>query len=161
MVVVAVGLLGSPAACAQGTIHFTTKVGAALDAPIRDARGQLAGGTGTNTVMVQLYAGRPGTALKPIGQPLPLRSDQGIGYVTGGGSVSVPGLPPGTPAQAKVVAWKATLGKTFTEAVAKGRGGVGESKVVTLKALGGDKIPPAMLKGLSGFSLAPPSLKSK
>ena len=64
----------------------------------------------------------------------------------------VPGVPPGSPARVKLVAWASWLGNSYAEAVERRvGGGYGESRVITIK-LGGGILPPAALTGLESFS---------
>lgn len=136
-------------AYAQGTVNFSTRVGA-VNAPVRDAGGNLVDGT----VWGQLYAAAPGGTLAPVGAPVAFRSDAGKGYITAGGTVEIPGVTAGGSAQIKLVSWFASQGASYTAAVAAGLGGVGESGVITINT-GGGTTPPAALTGLQGFSLTP------
>lgn len=138
-------------AAAQGLINFSTRVGASVNAPvIYLAENTLADGR----FFGQLYAAAPFESLAPVGNPSPFRSDVGKGYITAGGNVSVPGVQPGSLAQVKLVAWASWLGNTYAEAIAQGRGDIGESAVIEIN-LGGGLMPPATLFGLQAFVISP------
>ncbi|MCC7373111.1 MAG: hypothetical protein IT581_00535 [Verrucomicrobiales bacterium] len=145
------GLVIHSVAVAQGTINFSTRVGANLDAPVYYL-GELLDGS----FLGQLYVGPVNGPLAPTGNPTPFRSDAGRGYITSGGTVEVPGLVGGELAQVKLVAWAAALGASYVEAVARDVGGYGESAPIILR-LGGDLVPPTSLIGpngaLKGFSI--------
>jgi hypothetical protein len=144
------GLAIHSVAVAQGTIHFSTRAGN-LDAPVYYL-GELV----DSRFVGQLYVGPVNGSLAPSGNPVPFRSDVGRGYITGGGTVEVPGINGGGLAQVKLVAWAASLGATYAEAQAKSMGGVGESLPITIR-VGGGIIPPAALIGpegtLQGFTI--------
>lgn len=158
MLGVALGfLLSTTAAPGQGTILFSTRVTGQVNAPVTYW------GPGGGPALVgpdyvgQLYAGIPGGALLSVGTPVPFRGDAGIGYITAGGRVVVPGIPGGSPAQVELRVWKSSLGATYESAFAAGGGvNVCNSWPVTL-VLGGGGTPPApdaTLSGLQGFSMS-------
>ncbi len=142
---------------AQGTVNFTTRSGTLVNAPVFYYSGIRVMGTGPDAVLGQLYGGPIGSALSPIGSPVPFRSDAGRGYITAGGEVSIPGTTPGGEAQVKLVAWLAEAGNSYTEAMFGTRcGAFGESQVILVHDLGGGGPPPAFLAGLQGFDAFPP-----
>lgn len=142
-------------ALAQGTVNFTTRSGTTVNAPVTYASGgALVLGTGADAVLGQLYASAPGGTLAAVGAPTPFRSDAGAGYITAGGEVAIPGTSLGGSASVKLVAWYASQGATYADAMAKGQGGFGESAVLTVNGLGGGTTPPALLAGLSGFQVS-------
>jgi hypothetical protein len=146
-------VLAAVSSYAQGTVNFQTKSGTAVDAPVRYG-GQLAGSAYMGQLYAQIGVGLPFAA---IGTPLPFRSDAGIGYITAGGAVPVPGAGGGTAASIKLVAWASSLGATYEEVVAKGLGGFNESAPIAIANLGGGGTPPspaANLIGLQGFEIA-------
>lgn len=142
------GLTLHSVALAQGTLGFSTRVGGVVNAPVwyqgEPADGRFVG---------QLYVSAPGGTLAPAGSPTPFRSDAGRGYITAGGIVTVPGVLPGEWAQVKLVAWASSLGTSYTEAMAKNLGGVGESLPIMIWA-GGGLLPPAALNGLGAFTIS-------
>jgi len=155
-IVIALAALSVAAsALAQGTVNFATRVTGVVSAQVTYAGGGGVLGTGENAIWGQLYAAAPGGELTAVGAPVPFRSDAGAGYITAGGEVSVPGTALGGSAQVKLVAWYASLGNTYAEAVSKGLGGFNESAVVTITGLGGGTTPPANLAGLTGFAVPP------
>jgi len=138
-------------AYAQGVVNFSTRAGATVNAPVTYL--------GDNTLadgrfLGQLYVAAPNGTLAAAGTATPFRSDAGKGYITAGGNVDIAGVTPGSSAQVKLVAWAASLGASYAEAVAKGQGGVGESAVITIPT-GGGTLPPAALTGLAGFNISP------
>lgn len=154
-IVIALAALSVAAsAFAQGTVNFATKVGTTVNAPVTYTGGALAVGTGADAVWGQLYAGAPGAALGAVGAAAPFRSDAGKGFITAGGEVSIPGTAQGGSGQVKLVAWYASQGASYADAMAKGTGGFGESAVITVAGLGGGTTPPALLAGLAGFSVS-------
>lgn len=144
------GGIATPAV-AQGTILFSTRAGGVVNAPVvYIGDGSLA----DDRFRGQLYAGPLGGPLGPIGDPQPFRGDVGRGYITAGGIVEVPGVPPGSTAEVKLVAWASWHGTSYVEALAKGMGDIGESAIIQID-LGGGIQPPAMLLGLQGFGVSP------
>ena len=142
----------------QGTVFFSTHVGSLVNAPVMFSGGALASGTGPLASLGQLYAALPGQTLQPVGQPIPFRSDVGVGYITAGGEVTIPGTEPGGAAQVKLVAWVASQGASYAEVIAAGAWwGFGESAVIMIENLGGGLEPAVPLVGLSGFSMTDPS----
>lgn len=134
----------------RGTLLFSTRAGASVNAPVTvNGNGSLADGR----YVGQLYAGAPGTELKPIGEPVPFRSDAGRGYITAGGSVTVPDVAAGQPAQVKMVAWLRAYGATYVEAQALGVGQTGESGVIIVNTGHGSESP-APLVGLLVFQIS-------
>lgn len=138
-------LVAAASAYAQGTVNFATRITGSVD-----ARVTYSGSPAGSTVWGQLYAGS--TAL---GSPVPFRDTPAAaqGYITSGGTVEVPGVASGGTAQIKLVAWVASQGATYAEAVAKGTGGVGESAPISVTA-GGGTLPPGNLVGLAGFNVS-------
>ncbi len=154
-IVIALAALSVAAsAFAQGTVNFATKSGATVDALVTYAGGGNVIGTGDGAVMGQLYAAAAGGTLAAVGAPVPFRSDAGSGYITAGGTVEIPGTAPNGSGQVKLVAWYASQGATYADAVAKGQGGFNESAVLTVASLGGGTTPPALLAGLQGFAVS-------
>lgn len=155
-IVIALAALSVAAsALAQGTVNFATKVGTTVSAPVTYTGGALVVGTGADAVLGQLYAAAPGGTLAAVGSAIPFRSDAGKGFITAGGETAIPGTALGGSAQVKLVAWYASQGASYADALAKGGGGVGESAVLTVNGLGGGTTPPALLAGLAGFSVSP------
>lgn len=140
---------------AQGTVNFATRVTGGVDAPVWDVvTGQNIG----NDFWGQLFAGAPGGTLNPVGVPVEFRNDAGIGYITAGGAVAIPGVAGGSAAQVQLVAWHKSLGPDFLAAKAAGFGLWGESGIISLPQTGNpDAIPPtpaANLLGLQGFAVS-------
>ncbi len=148
------GLSVAASAFAQGTVNFATKSGTTVDALVTYSSGRYVLGTGDEAVLGQLYAAAPGGTLAPVGSPVPFRSDAGAGYITAGGTVEIPGTTVGGSGQVKLVAWYASQGATYADAVAKGQGNFNESAVLTVASLGGGTTPPALLAGLQGFAVS-------
>ncbi|MBL9135907.1 MAG: hypothetical protein JNK85_08570 [Verrucomicrobiales bacterium] len=144
------GLALSSGCFGQGTVYFSTRVGATVDAPVTYF-GELV----DSRFLGQLYVGAPNGNLAPSGSGTPFRSDAGRGYITSGGLIEVPEIVAGEFAQVKLVVWAGSLGATYAEAVAKDVGGVGESSPITIR-VGGGIIPPATLEGLRGFEISIP-----
>lgn len=146
------------AAFAQGTFNPVNRVTGVLDAPVTAPSGARAEGT---AYWAQWLAGPAGGALAPIGAPLNFRTGTGAGYVTSSAGDPtagiVTGVPGGSNADVRLVAWDASLGSTWAGAEAAGLGGIGQSPIVTV-ALGGGGTPPAPaanLVGLTGFGISP------
>jgi hypothetical protein len=155
IVIALAALTVAASALAQGTVNFATRSGTAVNAPVTYAgSGALVTGTGADAVWGQLYAAAPGGTLAAVGSPVPFRSDAGRGFITAGGEVAIPGTTLGGSAQVKLVAWYASQGATYAEALGKGQGGVGESAVLTVNGLGGGTTPPTLLAGLQGFAVS-------
>jgi hypothetical protein len=137
-------LLVAASSFAQGQLNFSNRVLPAVDAIVTYAGdATLPAGPAGNNFWGQLYAGPVGGTLAAIGAPVEFRNDTRIGYITAGGAVSVPGVPGGTDAQVKMVAWHKSLGNEYAAAVASGLGGVGESGVFTVTT-GGAGSPPSL-----------------
>lgn len=153
-------LLAAASAFAQGTVNFATRVTGQLDAPVTiGGTGPDAGTKVGNQWYGQIYASGPGGTLAAVGAPVEFRNDAGIGYITAGGNVAIPGVAGGSAAQVKVVAWHTSLGNDYAAAVAANMGGVGESAVITIAAVGNPgAVPPtpaANLVGLQAFTVTP------
>ena len=146
-------LFAAASALAQGTLNFQTRVTGSLDAPVT-YKGAPAVGIGADAVWGQLYAAAPGGTLAAIGVPVPFRDapPAAVGYIIGG-TVDA-GVAASSSVQVKLVAWAASQGATYAEALGKGTGGVGESGVITV-ITGGGLTPPANLVGLAGFGVSP------
>lgn len=145
----------------QGTLNFATKVTGAVDARVLVPLPAWAGGfVGAGSEFVgQLYAGPPGSPLAAVGVPVPFRNDVGIGYITAGGQVTVPGVPGGSPASVELRAWKVGLGVTYEAALgAAGGQWVGRSApiIVVLAGPGPPFRPDPNLVGLQGFLIILP-----
>ncbi len=149
-------LLAAASVYAQGTVNFATRVTGVVDAPVTLATDSSKVGS---EWWGQLYAGAAGGALAAVGSPVEFRGDAGIGYITAGGNVAIPGVAGGSPAQVQLVAWNKSLGNDYAAAKAAGQGGWGESAVVTVAATGNPTgVPPtpaANLAGLQGFTVTP------
>lgn len=146
-------LFAAASAYAQGTVNFATRVTGQVDAPVT-----YQGGKADANFFGQLYAGAKGGTLAAVGTPVEFRSDAGIGYITAGGAVAVPGVAGGAEADVKLVAWAKTQGATWDAAKTLGMGGFGESGVITVKTGNPDAVPPtvaANLVGLAGFDVTP------
>lgn len=139
---------------AQGTVNFATRVTGQLDAPVYVGDYFFGHRVGSD-YWGQLYAAPVGGTLAPIGVPIEFRNDAGIGYITAGGTVAIPEVAGGSPAQIQMVAWLKRLGTDAEVAKGSPFGGWGESAVLTLPATGNpDAIPPtpaANLIGLQAF----------
>jgi hypothetical protein len=152
-------LFAAASAFAQGTVNFATRVSGQVDAPVRfmGVPGQTDGALVGNTFWGQLMAGPVGGPLALVGAPVEFRGDAGIGYITAGGAIAIPGVAGGSPADVKVVAWDKTLGMDYNAAVASGQGVWGESPVITTPPTGNPAaVPPttaANLVGLQGFNV--------
>ena len=158
-VLVLTALFAAGSAFAQGTINFSTKITGQVDAKVfYGAPGGPTSPAGAD-YSAQLYAAAPGGAFSAIGSAVPFRGDAGIGYITSGGKVTVPGIAGGSSAQIELRAWKTSLGSNYEAALAAG-GGVdtGKSAPITI-TLGGGGTPPAPdanLTGLQGFVIPVP-----
>lgn len=58
------------------------------------------------------------------------------------------------PLELCLVAWWASTGSTYAEALASGTVDVGESQGITVHGFGGGTIPAATLTGLQGFTIS-------
>jgi hypothetical protein len=145
-------LLVAASAFAQGTLNFANRVTGVFDARATyEGDGTIPAGPAGNQFWGQLLAGAPGGALAPVGQPVEFRNDAGIGYITSGGVVTVPGVAGGSPAQVEMVAWHKSLGDTWAAAEAANMGGIGRSGVITVNTGGGGTPPsPAANLGQAG-----------
>lgn len=144
-------LFAAASVYAQGTINFATRITGTLDAPVTYL-GVPTGLVGSD-FWGQLLAGAPGGTLAPVGAPVEFRADAGIGYITGGGAVEIPGVAGGTAADVRLVAWSKSLGNTWP-----GEGpGAGQSGIINVPATGNPgAVPPttaANLVGLQGFAI--------
>jgi hypothetical protein len=156
-IVIAVAALSvAVSAFAQGTVNFSNRTGP-INAPVTYAGGANVVGTGANAVWGQLLAAAPGGTLAAVGAPVPFRDGAAAGYITGGGAVTIPGVAGGSPANVQMVAWYASQGATYAEALGKGLGGVGNSATISVVTGGAGSPPslPANLVGLAGFSVSP------
>lgn len=93
-----------------------------------------------------------------MGEPIPFRDnpEAGRGYLNTTGinpERVIPGVPEGGTAQVKMVAWMASLGASYEQAVSMAVGGYGESAVVPEVVTGGGLMPPRPLTGLQGFTI--------
>lgn len=152
-------LFAAGSAFAQGTINFATRVTGQVNAQVfYGAPGGPTSPAGAD-YSAQLYVGAPGGALAAVGSAVPFRGDAGIGYITSGGKVTVPGIAGGSQAAVELRAWKTSLGASYEAAVAAGGGvNTGASAPITI-TLGGGGTPPAPdanLVGLQGFVIPVP-----
>jgi hypothetical protein len=149
-------LFAAASVLAQGTVNFATRVSGQVDAPVRYTALDGTTGLAGNNYWGQLLAGPAGGTLAPIGQPVEFRNDAGIGYITAGGAVAIPGVAGGSAADVRLVAWDKTLGNDAMAAM-QAAGGWGQSAVVNIAATGNPgAIPPttaANLTGLQGFTM--------
>jgi len=137
-------LLVAASSFAQGQLNFSNRVLPAVDAIVTyNGDATLPAGPAGNNFWGQLYAGPVGGALAAIGSPVEFRADTRIGYITAGGAVSATGVPAGSDAQVKMVAWHKSLGNSYAAAVTANMGGVGESGVITVTT-GGVGSPPSL-----------------
>lgn len=145
------GVVFEMSVVAQGTVNFSTRVTGLVDAPATHFTGERVG----SDYWGQLFAAPPGGVLQLVGVPVEFRNDAGIGYITSGGAVAIPGVAGGSPAEVKLVAWSKSLGTDYLQAVGMGVGMIGESAVITVPFTGNpDGLPPtpaANLVGLQGF----------
>ncbi len=124
--------------------------GLTTTAPIYDAEGNLLAGT---AYLAQLYVGLDQNSLQPL---LPVKSfftGAFAGYILPS-TIRVDGWSGTIIYQYQIRAWDASLGSTYADAVAQGRGGVGESNIAE-EAAGGPFIVPFPVIGLKSFSLSP------
>lgn len=153
-------------AAAQGTVLFNTAV---VGARVYDTNWLPVQGP---MFVGQLYAGPPGGLLTAVDSPVPFRTGVAAGYIMVG-SVSIPGIAPGSQAEIEMRAWDISAGATFDAArAAGGRTGISNRILVLLgggfgfssaarqgPAQGGAPgevlllVPPATLSGLSGFAV--------
>jgi hypothetical protein len=137
---------------AQGTLFFANRVTGVFAAQVTHERyGNVPAGPAGSEFYGQLLAGPIFEALAPVGRPVEFRNDEGIGYITSGGVVTVPGVAPGSLAQVELVAWHKSLGDDWNAAVGANMGGWGRSGVITV-ATGGAGTPPSppALLGVAG-----------
>jgi len=149
-------LLVAASAYAQGTLNFANRVSGVVDAQVTyQGDSTIPQGPAGNQFWGQLLAAAPGGTLAPVGQPVEFRNDAGIGYITAGGVVSVPGVAGGSPAEVRMVGWHKSLGNDYAAAVAAGTGGVGQSAIITVNTGGGGTPPgPAANLGVAGGTAA-------
>lgn len=140
----------------QGTVNFGTRVGTlptGVDAPIRDSSGVLA--SGVNGWFAQLvYSTSLGGSYSPIGVPVSLRSDAGVGYVVTSVVTITPSVG-GSTGFFKVQAWAGAA--NFTAAQNTTGAQWGETATPISTTLGDPSaIPvptlPGNLVGLAGFT---------
>jgi hypothetical protein len=145
-------LLVAASAYAQGTLNFANRVSGVFSAPATyQGDATTPAGLAGNQFWGQLLAAAPGGTLAPVGSPVEFRNDAGIGYITSGGVVAVPGVAGGSPAQVQMVAWHKSLGDTWAAANAAGQGGIGSSGIITVNTGGGGTPPsPAANLGVAG-----------
>lgn len=147
-------LFAAASVYAQGTVNFATRVTGQLDAPVT-----YNGAPVGSDFYGQLLAAAPGGTLTPVGVPVEFRGDAGIGYITAGGAIAIPGVAGGAAAEVRLVAWSKQVGSTWAEASAAGMGGTGMSGVITVAATGNPGATPpttaANLVGLQGFAVDP------
>lgn len=152
-------VLATVSGFSQGTLDFKSIaiVGGSrvVDAPVRDAGGNLVVGTAFRAA---LYAGAAGTAegaLRLIGASAAFSTGTGAGYFIGGtrtlneNGVQVPA---GGSATIQVRAWQVSSGADWESATIRGA-----SAPITI-ATGGTGTPPgppALLTGLAGFTIVP------
>jgi hypothetical protein len=149
-------LLVAASTFAQGTLNFANRVTGVFSAQATyEGDPNLPAGPAGNNFWGQLLAAGPGGQLAPVGQPVEFRNDAGIGYITSGGVVEVPGVAGGSPAQVEMVAWHKSLGNDWATASAAGMGGIGRSGVITVNTGGGGTPPaPAANLGQAGGTAA-------
>jgi hypothetical protein len=149
-------LLVAASAFAQGTLNFANRVTGVFQAQVTyEGDATLPAGPAGNNFWGQLLAAAPGGTLAPVGSPVEFRNDAGIGYITSGGVVTVPGVAGGSPAQVEMVAWHKSLGNDWAAASAAGMGGIGRSGVITVNTGGGGTPPsPASNLGVAGGTAA-------
>jgi len=149
-------LLVAASAYAQGTLNFANRVTGAFTAQVTyNGDATIPAGPAGNSFWGQLYAAAPGGALAAVGSPVEFRNDAGIGYITSGGTVAVPGVAGGSPAQVQMVGWHKSLGNDYAAAKAQGLGGWGESAIITVNTGGGGTPPaPATNLGVAGGTAA-------
>lgn len=153
LLLIAVGMLATLSAYAQGTVNFANVAGPAtartVNAPVfhTDGTTRLSG----PGFQAQLYAGPSASALTAVGNPAPFLTGAGAGYFQGG-SRTIPTVAPGAAATVVVRAWDTATGATWEAAGIKG-----ESGAITVTTGGAGTPPslPANLVGLQSFSLVP------
>jgi hypothetical protein len=126
---------------AQGTVNFAN-LAPGVDAPVRDASGQLCVGC-----MAQLYVGPANTTdpslLVISGSPAQFLPEQ-PGYFQGGNR-TLAGFPAGTTVTFQVRAWATASGSSWNSALERG-----ESNLIQVTLTGGS----VNLVGLQPFSLS-------
>jgi hypothetical protein len=143
-------------ALAQGTLEFTNyKTAAGINAPVfaQDNVTKLGA-----AYLGQLYAGPVGGALAPVGTAVAFRdaAGAGTGYIVGAATVTVPGIAGGAKANVVFKAWEAAGGTSFEAAQASGKYfGQSAALEITLGNAGSPPSLPAVLTGLTSFSLVP------
>jgi hypothetical protein len=140
-------LLGGIAATsAQGQISFNNTP-PIPDAPVFDVDGitRLEG----PRYRAQFWGGSSEDSLAPLGLSVPFLTGEGTGYFVGA-TITIPSVPSGGLAFAKVVAWDTSSGASYQEAAIRG-----ESLIFTVLLDDFGIRPPAILRGLQSFSLIP------
>ena len=142
---------------AQGTVWFANHVEGRVSAPVVVSK--LFPNTGDGEFYAQLWGSPPAGTLAPVGDPVRIQwrpdepSQSKVGFWPGEVRL-LPGVPPGTPAQVKVVAWSVRLGTNYTDAARSGMGAIGESATIPIPRTGGQGAPAALLEGLPSFQIS-------
>ena len=148
LLVTLAAVLVSVSTFAQGTVIFNNRVGT-VDAKISRADGTGAGAG----VTAQLFLVGAGGALTPLTPTTTFRTTSAAAaFYLNQVSVTVPGVPAGSPATFRIRAWE---GASYDTATIKG-----ESNDVLITQLGGQPatgapIPDPALNGLQAFALVP------
>jgi hypothetical protein len=137
-------------ASAQGALLFANRnVGAGINAPVTYCGPLTPGGPfvtglafGTNFLAQLIVNGQP------AGRPVPFREGASAGYVSP--TAVYPGIAGGTTVTVTMVAWFASLGSTYQEALSRGIGGYGSSQNLNIAVVAAPGTP-ADLVGLQPF----------
>jgi hypothetical protein len=158
-IVIAVSaLLVAASAYAQGTINFVTRVTGVVD-----VKAMYNGAPADATFWGQLYYAPANStdpsAFKAVGAPTAFRSPPSTlaGYITAGGTVTIPDIAGGSPAAVQVRAWAANINgatpTTYEAAAALGQGGTGLSAIIPALVLGNAGSPPTPAANLAGLGI--------
>ncbi len=134
-------------------VRFENRFSNGLEAPVFDvdATTRLSG----SNFLAQLYAGPTAEWMRAAGSPVPFRTGAFSGFFASR-TVSIPNVPPVTPAFVQVRAWEAARGASYEEARALG-GKFGRSDILLVATGGvpstGLPVPPGSLAALQSFHL--------
>jgi PEP-CTERM motif len=121
-------------------------------APIYDDTGNKLSG---DAYLAQLYVGVDQQSLQPLLPVRPFLTGIGAGYVASM-TIGVDGWLGDNYYKYQIRAWDASLGATYAEAAAQGRGGIGESNIAEeFAGCSGLHTTPNLPVGLQSFSLSP------
>ena len=153
LLAVSILAIGGGPAIAQGTVNFDTRVPGNFGAFSHGYGG--IGILASSLHFAQLYKVQADGGLGlAVGVPVPFADGDDAGFITSGGIVEVPGVPPGGTVRLNLVAWDSRLGGNYLEALFKFSGGVGESGPFPVKT-GGGSLPPGSLVGIRWVDISP------